>query len=249
MEVTIFSPYANRPDFIKPQYESIKKHVKDPCRFIVINNSYFVGSKPHEIETITQEEGIPCVRIRHKDGKGEYSEVMRDSLNFWWHQIKDMKGIVAILDCDLFFIGDVSFIDLMKGYDMAFCPTYTAGKVWPWTGLMIFNMDTIKVDDISFDFESLDRKTYQDVGSALYNYIEKHDPKTKLLNRKEILDTDWPIKGKETLYTLGFPQPYSVDVISTDVPFMFHYKTSSNYAPHCTPEYNEAKTEALMKIL
>lgn len=229
---------ANRPDFIKLQYESAKKHLKDDFYYVVANNAYFGQDKPEEIQEVCRELNTGYVRVRHAKGKKEPSALVKDTLNFLWKDFKKVKGILAIIDSDLFFTKDVSFNELLDGYDMAFCPIYTEDKVWPWTGFMVFNMDKIKVDDISFSFACLDGKNYQDVGSAINAYVQKHNPRIKYIERTEILD-----EPNELLK--DFPHPYSVDIL----PFMFHYKTSSNYAKHCTPEYNEAKTKALMKIL
>ena len=147
------------------------------------------------------------------------------------------------MDSDLFLTSDVSFIDLLGNNDMFFCPQYTDGHIWPWPGFMGFNMDSIKLEDVNFDLLKIN-DSYADVGSGLNTYIEKHHPWIKLVERQEIVDQDWPVTD-QTLYQLGFPKPYSVDFL----PFAFHYKTGSNYAKHCTPEYNETKTKALLKII
>lgn len=238
MEVTLLTISANRPDFIKLQYDSAKKYLKDDFYYVVANNSYFGQDKPKEIQEVCRELGTGYVKVSHALGKTEPSALVRDTLNFLWKDFKQVKGILAIIDSDLFFTRDVSFNDLLEAYDMAFCPLYADGKVFPWTGFMVFNMDKIKVDDISFSFACLDGKNYQDVGSGINAYIQKHNPMIKFIERTEILD-----EPHELLK--DFPHPYSVDIL----PFMFHYKTSSNYAKHCTPEYNKQKTEALMKIL
>lgn len=247
--ITILSLFSNRPDFIRPQYESLKKHLNDDFMYVVVNNAYFKDDKAKEIEQIAMEDNLGYIRVRHSAGKTDISAVVADTLNFLWKKFQDTEGILAIFDCDLFFTQPVSFTEMMRGYDMAFCPMYTAGKLWPWTGLMLFDMDSMS-KDIDFGFESLNRKTYSDVGSAVNNYIEKHQPRIYPLDRRSILDEDWAVKDNETLYTLGFPEPYSVDIISTyQYPFLFHYKTSSNYAKHCTKKYNTQKTKALTKLL
>lgn len=249
MEVTILTLFSNRPDFIRPQYNSFKRHLKDVFTYTVVNNAYFDNDASEEINRISQEEGTGYLRIMHEKKKNDISHLVADTLNFLWKDFKDTKGILAIMDCDIFMTAPISFTDLLDGYDMAFCPLYTAGKVWPWTGLMLFDMDKIK-EGMNFGFASLDTLTYQDVGSAVHKYIAEHHPNIRYLDRKELLDQDWPVRGNHTLYTLNFPQPYSVDIISINqYPFLFHYKTSSNYAPHCTKEYNEKKTKALELLL
>ena len=246
MEITIFTLYSNRPDFIKLQKECFRKHLKDKFRWIVANNPYYLSDNPGGIEVECLEENIECLRINHGDNTKEVSRLVVDSLNFLWqNKIKDTKGLVVIMDSDLFLTKDVSFLELIEGNDMFFCPSYTDGLIWPWPGFMGFNMDKIMVEDVSFELLKINDK-YADVGSALNTYIQKHNPKINLIPRHEIVEQDYPVydTGK-TLYELGFPKPYSVDFL----PFAFHYKTGSNYAKHCTVEYNLAKTEALLKIM
>ena len=173
-------------------------------------------------------------------------DLLFQALNFLWKDvISKARGLVVIMDSDLFLTKDVSFIKLIDGYDMFFCPCYSDGHIWPWPGLMGFDMDTINPNEISFELLKINGK-YADVGSELNTYIENRQPWINLIDRQEIVKQDWPILDmNQTLYQLGFPKPYSVDFL----PFAFHYKTGSNYAKHCTPEYNEAKTKALLKVL
>lgn len=239
MAITILSIFSNRPDFIEPQYDSLKKHLKDEFYYVVVNNSYFQKDRPEEIEDQAKKLNTGYCRIAHGDGKVYVSAIVRDTLNFLWKEFKHTKGILALTDGDVFLINDVSFEELLGDSDMAFCPLETAGKIWPWTGFMLFNMDKLKVDDVNFNFAVLNGKEYADVGSGLGYYIETHKPKIKFLKRHEILnESDERLKD--------FPLPYSVDFIED---FGFHYKTSSNYAPHCTQEYNELKTKAMRKLL
>ena len=246
MEITIFTLYSNRPDFIKLQKECFRSHLKDEFRWIVANNNGYPFDKSFAIEEECLEEGVECIRIDHFPQSKEVSRLVVDSLNFLWqNKIKDTKGLVVIMDSDLFLTKDVSFAELLKDHDMFFCPNYTDGLIWPWPGLMGFDMDKVAVEDVSFELLKINDK-YADVGSNLNTYIQKHNPKINLISRHEILEQDYPVydTGK-TLYELGFPNPYSVDFL----PFAFHYKTGSNYAKHCSVEYNLAKTEALLKVI
>jgi len=130
--VTLLTMSANRPDFIRPQYESAKKYLKDDFYYVVANNSYFGQDKPHEIEDVCRELNTGYVRVKHTIGKTEPSALVKDTLNFLWKDFKQVKGILAIIDSDLFFTKDVSFNELLDGYDVAFCPQYTEGKLKLW---------------------------------------------------------------------------------------------------------------------
>lgn len=251
MQVTILSVFSNRPDFIKPQFESMKRHIKHPFDYVVVNNAYYTETdKPKEIEETATEVGAGYIRVHHKGLKPEPSALMKDTLNFLWKVFKDTKGIVVIMDSDLFFTNDVSLIEVLGDNEMSHCPLYSFGREWLWTGLMMFNMEKVKKEEINFAFKTFDNIYLADVGSAMNTYIEKYNPKIQYLDRKSILDEDWIVKNGETLFTLGFPKPCSIDIISLfQYPFLFHYKTSSNYASHCNEEYNEQKTAALNKLL
>ena len=246
MEVTIFTLYSNRPDFIKLQKECFRKNLKDKFRWIVVNNPHYLSDNPGGVEVECLEESIEYLRINHGDNIKEVSRLVVDSLNFLWqNKIKDTKGLVVIMDSDLFLTKEVSFVELLKGHDMFLCPNYTDGLIWPWPGFMGFDMNKIVADDVSFELLEING-ICADVGSGLNTYIQKHNPKINLIPRHEIVGQDYPVydTGK-TLYELGFPKPYSVDFL----PFALHYKTGSNYAKHCTVEYNLAKTEALLKVI
>ena len=246
MEVTIFTLYSNRPDFIKLQKECFRKHLKDEFKWIVANNEGNAFDKSFAVEEECLEEDIECLKIDHSLKNKEVSRLVVDSLNFLWqNKIKDMKGLVVIMDSDLFLTQDVSFAELLKDHDMFFCPNYTNGLIWPWPGFMGFDMDKIVAKDVSFELLELNG-IWADVGSAFNTYIQKHNPKINLIPRHEIVEQDYPVYNiGKTLYELGFPKPYSVDFL----PFAFHYKTGSNYAKHCSVEYNLAKTEALLKVM
>lgn len=245
MEINIFSLYSNRPDFIKIQKKCLDTHLTDEYKWTVINNRGYFYDKTDEINEECFKQGIECLTINHNK-EIEVSQLIANSLNFLWREkISRMSGLVVIMDSDLFLTSRVSFKGLLRDNDMFFCPTYTDGYLWPWPGFMGFNMNKIKTEDVSFDLLKINGK-YADVGSGLNTYIVNYDPNIRLIDRREINEQDWLVPNTgQTLHQLGFPKPYSVDFL----PFAFHYKTGSNYAKHCTPEYNQKKTKALLKIL
>ena len=69
--IKIYTYSHNRPDFIEPQYNSIKKHVKDDFEFIVFNNERNGGDpgsgyKPERIDEIydvCKKLNIKCIRV------------------------------------------------------------------------------------------------------------------------------------------------------------------------------------------
>ena len=69
--IKIYTYSHNRPDLIKPQYESFKRHIKDDFEFIVFNNERagsnpFSGYSPdrvQEIFDVCNEIGVECIRV------------------------------------------------------------------------------------------------------------------------------------------------------------------------------------------
>jgi len=65
----IYTYSHNRPDFIKLQYETIKRHVKDDYEFIVFNNERpggdggFDENKIGQINDICESLDIQCIRV------------------------------------------------------------------------------------------------------------------------------------------------------------------------------------------
>ena len=55
--IKIYTYSHNRPDFIEPQYNSLKKHIQDDFEFIVFNNERagsnpFSGYSPDRVQEI-----------------------------------------------------------------------------------------------------------------------------------------------------------------------------------------------------
>ena len=69
--IKIYTYSHNRPDLIKPQYESMKRHIKDDFEFIVFNNERagsnpFSGYSPErvaEIFYVCNSLGVECIRV------------------------------------------------------------------------------------------------------------------------------------------------------------------------------------------
>ena len=69
--IKIYTYSHNRPDLIEPQYDSLKKHIKDDFEFIVFNNERQGGDpgsgyKPEriaEIDNVCHKLGIQSIRV------------------------------------------------------------------------------------------------------------------------------------------------------------------------------------------
>ena len=146
--IKIYTYSHNRPDLIRPQYESFKRHIKDDFEFIVFNNER-AGSNPfsgyssdrvQEIFDVCKEMNIQCIRVdldpelqyingyKQFEGDsftGDGSQVCGYAFSWGWkHYISKNDCLSLIIDSDMFFIKDISIEDKMKDYNLSFIPSY-----------------------------------------------------------------------------------------------------------------------------
>ena len=146
--IKIYTYSHNRPDFIEPQYNSIKKHIKDDFEFIVFNNERNGGDpgsgyKPERIDEIyevCEKLNIKCIRVEldpelqflngYKQFEGDSyvsggSHACAYSYSWGWkHYISQDSNISMIIDSDMFFIKDISIQSLLEDYNLSFIPSY-----------------------------------------------------------------------------------------------------------------------------
>ena len=146
--IKIYTYSHNRPDLIRPQYESMKKHVKDDFEYIVFNNERagsnpFSGYKPErvqEINDVCDSLGVQCIRVdldpdlqyingyKQFEGDsftGDGSQVGGYAFSWGWkHYITKNDCMSILIDSDMFFINDISLEDMMKGHNLSFIPSY-----------------------------------------------------------------------------------------------------------------------------
>ena len=69
--IKVYTYSHNRPDLIEPQYDSLKKHIKDDFEYIVFNNerqggdpgSGYDPERITEINSVCNRLGIQCIRV------------------------------------------------------------------------------------------------------------------------------------------------------------------------------------------
>ena len=252
----------NRPDFIKIQYESIKKHIKGDFEFVVYDDS-----KDGLIKNQCDKVGVQCVKIQN-DGGVPYdpSMTVQFCLREMWQQLKHDTGMLVYLDSDMFFTREIDVLSIMNGYDWAYVPQFRGSVEYPWTGLMFMNMDTLpNKDSICWDIATVDGQKL-DVGGANAHYIRDNKIKVLQLDMWSVLGVNYySYNGVDTIdvreqhlklekLVEHFPKPAWVDVFAVKgkpfgEAFVFHYKSGSNYKEFATNEYNRLKTEAMIKIL
>jgi len=222
----------NRPDFIKLQLDSIKKHFRGDFEYIVWIDSWDDEDRTLEIRKICSELGIEHYRIEQRefDFTDEFkygpAQHMVITLNWLWRNyIEKQKGLLCYLDSDMFLVKDID--DKFVGGDIAFLPM----DGYIWSGLQFFNMDTLpNPQDIRWDVEHIGTK-WGTMGAATLRWLEKEKPKIKYLER-DYLNTN---EGMFEIFK------------SEGEPFLIHYGAASNYEDIRSPEYIKNKTETLKK--
>lgn len=243
----------NRPDFIELQLNSLKKYVKD------FTYTVFDNCPNDDVKNECERLGIKCIPI--KLFSADPSWVCGISLNKMWETLQYEFGILVYIDPDMFLIGELPY---MGDADFAFVPQVKGQYTYPWTGFMMFNMETLPHPEAlkwHVDYSLKDT----DVGGLNHFYLQEHKPKVLELEMWTLIDdfksgfngtqTDKWEENYQRMWHLArdnkFPKPYSFDMFKVkDKPFfLFHYKSASNYPPFYTPEYNQLKTIALKKII
>ena len=200
MTIKIYTLSHQRPDFIKHQYESIKKHVTDDFEYIVINNAVDSVEKRTEIDSICEELGVeslnvvldPSMRVSHGEinftGNQYANANLACSYPTQWAWIKYMTkhdDLVVNIDSDMFLIKDVSFKEMMSDYNFGIVHAYRGDDHrvhYPWNGFFIADIPNMPNPE-EMDWgcgEVLGERV--DVGGQGHYYLEKYKDQLKTLN-------------------------------------------------------------------
>lgn len=233
----------NRPDFIEPQLKSIQKYAPE-AKYTVYDNC-----PDDSVKNECERLGVTCIPI--KVFSADPSWCVGVSLNKMWETLRYNDGILVYLDSDMFLTGELPD---MEGYDFAFVPQKRPNIVYPWTGLMLFNMDTLPAPgELRWEVAS---QIGADVGGFNHYYLEKNKPRVLELEMWTLTREGCSFNGADCECLLGhkemesiaLPRPFDI-FKANGKSFVLHYKSASNYPDFYTPEYNRVKTEALMKLL
>lgn len=217
----IVSLVFNRLDFIPLQLESAKKHIKEDFEYIILDNS--LGKLSMTIKDICVKIGATYIQIPTEQD----SYTVSFAYNYYWRNFGTSE-LTIMAEADMFFIHDISFEKEMEDYNLMYVPHSQDGIEWIWSNFVV--MQGLDLKEMDWGFKAIGG-VHCDIGSATSEYLEKYKPEVKHLTRKTF--------GK-----------YAFDyLLLNNKRIVFHYKCSSNYAVHCTDEYNGLKTKAMLKLL
>lgn len=141
--IKIVSIFDKHHDFIKLQYDSIKKHVKSEYEYIVFNNA---SNKNQEIlnKKVCEDLNIKCIRI-NVNYNLDPSYIAGNALNEAFKYLKD--DLVFKIDSDMFFISDIDINNFFENYDLFYVPNYPPNyESLIWSGIFGINVKKIEID-------------------------------------------------------------------------------------------------------
>ena len=147
-KVKIYTLANVTPELIYPQYESIKKFVKDEdVEFIVLNNTSLIARKNRKrIKEICKELGIKCPDVRFRSLISGASYITGYSLTWLFHRFLrwDKDTIHCMIDSDMFFIKDFSFNEYLADHELVAVQQRREHVEYLWNGILFMRSASLK---------------------------------------------------------------------------------------------------------
>jgi hypothetical protein len=233
--VKIYSIHFDRPEFIKWQYDSFKKHLSDDFEYIVINNAHENKYK----ELIKKE--CENISVKYIDSIQSILDIAglhhAKSFNYIWkkYAIENKDSYVILMDGDCFLIKQFSVNNFMNGYVLAGPKQQRNFKYHYLTPTIIisdiYNLpDAETIDWTGIGVIEGDMEIRLDTGGGLYTYYCTH-PEIK--NKTKELKSSWHIKeenkNKHCLpnsILKDYKDEYNIEFFGNE---FLHYCRSSNW--------------------
>ncbi len=274
-KVTIYTLADKRPDFIEPQFESFKKHIKDNYEYVVLNNAISNKKNRDEITRICKKLDIRMIhvikdkRFNNIDGEkaitfwGSYTNAnlaCAYPLNWAWEQIcEDNKdNIFIIIDSDMFICKDISFNKEMEGCDASFIIQYRGPHnhrkemtvTYPWNGICIF--DTEKIQNIqSLSWDCGEVKGFKvDVGGGSHFWLEKNKIKIRHISEYAIHNVSEVDQSKikiEAVLNGNYHYHFVYDTKDKSLSDFYCYEHEWEPEDQILPQYPDNFLETLQK--
>lgn len=232
LKVLFFSYVYNRPDFVALQKKTLDAFCKDPHELIVFNDAP-TDTACAEIEGMCKKLDVRCVRVPqslHWTPKPGQRHI--DSIKFSFQKFGlDHKGIVVMLDADMFLIKPINVNEYMDGYDLI------GGKQWREDrgklvtyiapGLAFFNMTTLpNKHQINFRGDRVEG-ILCDVGGHMYYYLQNNPSlKYRLFVAPSLERLS---KNADQLKSEGFDNLAIELILNTDVKYGFEFHGDNHF--------------------
>lgn len=169
----VYTVAFNRPDLIGLQYRSLSSFVREPLTYRVLNNA----PNPEMDEEIRQAcatFGVASISVPQRSQRNaNVSHAWAVQWAWIHHLLPITEGVAVILDCDVFAVAPVSFVDLLGDRHLVGLEQRRGDVVYPWVGIIALNMERIpRRELINFMCSPNMRDEHVDVGGSLCEWID-----------------------------------------------------------------------------
>jgi len=246
-KILIMTYVHSRPDFIRLHIKTFDAFLKEPYRYVVFNDAPNPAMSS-QIEQTCRELHVQCFRVPpHKPNRQDAGARHCDGIRFSLDKIGlNYKGIVMIVDADMFLIKPFSATEYMQEYDFAggfqFRSNDLTKVVYTSPCLVFMNMPKLpNKNTLSFEGGHI-QSLPCDVGGQTYHYL-RNDPSVKM-KFYTALTTDTLQKDRSLLqkeyyddtsinFILNIKWPYGME-FHGDGYFLHYYAGGSNW-----PRYDQ----------
>lgn len=248
----VITHHFNRPDFIEIQFQTLKKFMRTPYRFVVFNDA-----KTCELEDAIQSScdrlGVECIRIPQNIHKtpNDPAIACADVVNYSLQNLGlSHDGYMMILDADMFLVKPFDIDNYMKDTIIAGHPQVRGHVNYIWNGIFILDVPNL-IDKQSVDFScGMVEGELCDVGGYMYYYFQKHpEIRMKAMVPHYYLGNFYK---KDLRLLPPFAQwmcqqrNYNCEFFIGDT--FFHYRSGGNW-DHRSASYHIRKTKILHQFI
>ncbi|HTW98635.1 MAG TPA: hypothetical protein VMD59_07655 [Acidimicrobiales bacterium] len=169
----VYTVAYNRPDLIELQLASLRRLLREPFTYTVLNNAPD-GEMDGEIVLSCAEAGVACVPVPERSQRSANVSHAWALQWAWVHHVLPIRqGVAVFLDHDVFLVAPFSFVDLVSGHHLAALEQRRGQVVYPWPGIIALDMERIPRRELmSFLCNPHLRGERVDVGGNLSEWID-----------------------------------------------------------------------------
>lgn len=192
--LNVYSISCGRPEFIKFQYESLRKFVTEPFAFTVFNNTMpSTGDSDlhYEVLRTCLALELPCIDVKLQDlesyerfdpnpvarnGRYQFANIANAYPLCWaWKDlISSSPDHVLLLDSDMFLTRPLDTVGLLIDHDICFVPQHREHLEYAWIGFVLANMRALPApQSINWYCGKVDGVSV-DVGGQTAAYLREH---------------------------------------------------------------------------
>lgn len=229
-KVKIYTWADKSPEFLKIQYETIKKFVKDKdWEFIVFNNVPAPkADRQKEIKKICKELGIKCLDVRFRSFVSGAAQICAWGIFWAFHRFFrwEKDTIHVIFDSDMFFINEFNFNEFLADNDISAIHQRRGDIEYLWNGFVVMRGGNLP-DKNHFDYRlATINGERTDVGGRLYWWLKRNpNLKIRYMNHTGHLDVSKAEILPEVLRNEYKPE-FCFQFIENSI---LHYRAGSNW--------------------